>query len=188
MMDVWVELSGENVPLAAAEAVAAAEALGGSGGDLSAAPPEGLGVVVALPSEEATVALAFRVALAYRCLVRLPCRTEEEARAWFRSEARPGVSAVFRPVGQPTSSPVDPVRTWAGAWKAGDGKIDLRSPDRRFWYARGPGDRYWLGEELSRVDRQERSHRRMPTLPFQRPVSLPPRLGRVAANLARIRP
>ena len=31
------------------------------------------------------------------------------------------------------------------------------------------------------------NERRMPRLPFRRPVSLPPRLGRAAANLARVR-
>ncbi|MGB7125169.1 MAG: DNA methyltransferase, partial [Thermoplasmata archaeon] len=74
------------------------------------------------------------------------------------------------------------------AYKAGGGRIDLDAPERRFWLVAGSdgGDR--LFEEVARIDRQSASARRMPTLPFQRPVSLPPRLARAAANLARARP
>jgi tRNA (guanine10-N2)-dimethyltransferase len=45
-----------------------------------------------------------------------------------------------------------------------------------------------LGEEVAAVDRGAFQKRAMPTLPFRRPVSLSPRLARVAANLARFRP
>ena len=38
------------------------------------------------------------------------------------------------------------------------------------------------------MDRAATGRRRMPLLPFQRPVSLPPKLARAAANLARIHP
>jgi tRNA (guanine10-N2)-dimethyltransferase len=187
MITLFVEVSGENVPLAFAEAVAAAEALGGGAGEAAGAPPGGVGVMVAVPSEPLVEPLAQRLAMAYRCVRPIHPGNRFEALAWMRAAATPGVAAVFRPIGRPSSSPLPVVRELAGAWEAGGGRIDLKHPVRRFWFAEDPSIGLWLGEELAAVDRSSRSARRMPNLPFQRPVSLPPRLGRVAANLARIR-
>jgi tRNA (guanine10-N2)-dimethyltransferase len=65
--------------------------------------------------------------------------------------------------------------------------VDLDAPSRRFWYAEGAPGAMGFGEEVAEVDRAAFDERRMPRLPFRRPVSLAPRLGRVAANLARVR-
>jgi len=74
------------------------------------------------------------------------------------------------------------------AFKAGGGTIDLDRPSRRYWLVRGPEEREYLLEEVASVDRSAPALRRMPLLPFRRPVSLPPKLARAAANLARIVP
>ncbi|MGA8302079.1 MAG: DNA methyltransferase, partial [Thermoplasmata archaeon] len=97
-------------------------------------------------------------------------------------------SAAVRRLGSPSSGAADDAVLRAGrAFKSGGGTIDLDHPDRRFWLARGADGTDRLFEEVAAVDRRSASARRMPTLPFQRPVSLPPRLARAAANLARVR-
>ncbi|MCI4321461.1 MAG: methyltransferase, partial [Thermoplasmata archaeon] len=76
----------------------------------------------------------------------------------------------------------------AQAVQAAGGRVDLEQPDRRFAFDRAGEGRVRFGEQAAEVDRSVLASRRMPRLPFRRPVSLPPKLGRVAANLARVRP
>jgi tRNA (guanine10-N2)-dimethyltransferase len=181
MTRAYVELSGEVPALARAEAVAAAESLGGrSVGSSDAARAEL--VAVDLPAPDDAVRLAERIALARRVVVQLgPLGALEEI---ARSAAAQGGSAAARPFGRPSSGGTDPaVRAFGGQFVAGGGRIDLDHPSRRFWLAADG-----VYEEVGAVDRQAAADRRMPRLPFQRPVSLPPRLARAAANLARIRP
>jgi tRNA (guanine10-N2)-dimethyltransferase len=186
MIHAFIEPSGESRDLSVAETRAAAETVGGSspGGDPTEIP--GL-TAVAVPDEAALEAMAARLALARRCLV---VRAEPAAIAsYLRREGASGASSAVRRLGRPSSGGEDAEVLDAGRqFKEGGGSIDLRHPARRFWLAAGTdgGDR--LLEEVAAVDRQAASSRRMPTLPFQRPVSLPPRLARAAANLARIRP
>ncbi|MCI4366679.1 MAG: hypothetical protein L3K08_02890, partial [Thermoplasmata archaeon] len=167
---------------------AAAEALGGGAGAAESAPPGGVGTVLSVPSVERVHELAGRLALAYRCIQPIAPPVGPNPGSWIRRATKKDLRAAFRPVGSPSASPTVRVRELAAAWEAGGGRIDLRAPDRRFYFAEAPGGGLWLGEEIATVDRRARSARRMPKMPFQRPVSLPPQLGRVAANLARIRP
>jgi putative methyltransferase (TIGR01177 family) len=185
MNRVFVEISGESAALAAAEAVSAAEALGGRGASETRPEKEGL-IALDLPAEASISSLAARLALARRCLV---LRSEPaEMESWLVRNGAHGTSAAVRRLGRPSSGGNDPAVLAAGrALKSGGGRIALENPDRRFWLVRAVGgDR--LFEEVASVDRLGPSARRMPTLPFQRPVSLPPRLARAAANLARVRP
>ena len=186
MIRVYVELSGESEALAAAESIAASEALGGSRGANAAAAVSDL-VPVDLPNEDAAVALASRLALARRCLL---LRSEPpEIGPVLRAAGSTGDSAAVRRLGSPSSGQQDPAVLEAGrAFKAGGGRIDLNAPDHRYWLAPGADRADRLFEEVATVDRRSASSRRMPALPFQRPVSLPPRLARAAANLARVRP
>ncbi len=180
-----VETSGESAALARAEAIAASEALGGR-----AADPErslvGL-TPVEIPDRTDPRDLAGRLALARRCLVfRAPSDARE---TWLRTAGTSGESAAVRRLGRPSSGGGDPEVLAAGrAYKDGGGRIDLERPDLRFWLAADPGGRSVLLEELAAVDRPAIAARRMPRLPYQRPVALPPRLARAAANLARVRP
>jgi tRNA (guanine10-N2)-dimethyltransferase len=182
----YVEISGESSPLAAAEAISAAEAMGGS---RASDDPLGLpGLVgVELPSEPAVAELGDRLALARRCIVwraRAP-----DLESFARRAGGAGGSAAVRRLGSPTSGGEDREVLAVGlAFKSGGGTIDLENPQRRFWLAQSPSGDGHLFEEVASVDRRAASRRRMPSLPFQRPVSLPPRLARAAANLARIRP
>jgi SAM-dependent methyltransferase len=179
---VYVELSGESPDLAQAEAAAVGEVLGGR----PLSPPGSL-FALELPEEGAAAALAERLALARRVLVEAPHGTE-----FLPGEggpAAPGESAAFRHLGSPTGG-----RTTRGldeaarSWKGAGGRIDLETPDRRFWWVdRGP-DPELLLEEVASVDRQRTAGRAISALPFQRPIGLAPRLARAAANLARIRP
>ena len=181
----FVEVSHESPELATAEAVCGAEAVGGSGvpGGL---PIPGL-VAVEVPERAALFALAGRLALARRCLVDVATPDTPEASA--RTEGRAGGSAAFRRLGSPSSGEADSVVLRCGrAFKEGGGTIDLERPERRFWIARTAHGSDRLLEEVAAVDRRAPSRRRMPLLPFRRPVSLPPRLARVAANLARVTP
>ncbi len=185
MTRVYVEVSGESVALAAAEVAAAAEALGGRRAS-DGAGPSGT-VAVDLPDEASAAALAGRLALARRCLVRRASGSEIEP--WLRRAATDVGSASVRRIGRPSSGTHDPAVLRAGrAFAAAGGRVELDAPDRRFWiHSSGEGAEE-LFEEVAAVDRRAAAARRMPTLPFQRPVSLPPRLARAAANLARVRP
>lgn len=186
MILALVEPSGESRELALAEARSAAEAVGGS---VPASEPPGLAglIPVLVPGERALAQLAERLALARRCLV---LRAEPaEIGAYLGREGAAGSSAAVRRLGRPSSGAEDAAVLDAGRrFKAGGGTIDLRQPSRRFWLAGGADGTDRLLEEVASVDRRAASTRRMPSLPFQRPVSLPPRLARAAANLARVRP
>jgi len=181
----YVEVSHESVTLAEAEAISAAEALGGRG-IARGVPIRGL-VAVELPDLSAVGALAGRLALARRCLVPVP--SPEDLPSAARTEGRRGGSAAFRRIGAPSAGEADSAILESGrAFKEGGGTIDLDHPTRRLWIARGSDEREYLLEEVAAVDRSAPALRRMPLLPFRRPVSLPPRLARAAVNLARVTP
>ncbi|HEV2165596.1 MAG TPA: hypothetical protein VGS23_01250, partial [Thermoplasmata archaeon] len=178
MTEWFVELSGENVELAREELRGAVEALGGP----RASDPGPLPRLesVDLRGEGQAAELADRLALSRRVIRPWPRGPEAPTLARLEREAAKGPSAAsFRPVGRPTSSgrggSLDP---WVRSWKRGGGRVDLVRPDRRFLVA-GAGDGAWLlGEEFRSVDRRRLEGRRMPNLPFQRPVSLKPKLAR----------
>jgi putative methyltransferase (TIGR01177 family) len=184
MIEIVVELSGESLPLARLEAISAAEALGG--GALPSVPSELSELVeVEVPDLDAGVALAGRLALARRCLL---LRAGPSVESWLTRAGADGRSAAVRRIGRPSGSRRDDaIRAAGDAFRAGGGRIDLERPDRRFWLLASSADDERLYEEIAPVDRRAMSARRMPTLPFQRPVALAPRLGRAAVNLARVR-
>ncbi|MGP8159129.1 MAG: TRM11 family SAM-dependent methyltransferase [Thermoplasmata archaeon] len=185
MIPGFVELSQESLALAEAEAVCAAEALGGRG--IPATPQVPGLVAVAVPNVGTWTQLAGRLALARRCLVSITTSADVVSAA--RGEGARGGSAAFRRIGRPSGGGGDPNVLGCGrAFKVGGGTIDLDRPSRRFWLVRGPDEREHLFEEMASVDRTGPTRRRMPLLPFRRPVSLPPKLARAAANLARVRP
>jgi tRNA (guanine10-N2)-dimethyltransferase len=95
---------------------------------------------------------------------------------------------VIRRVGRSPGAADAEVRAAGRIYREAGGQIDLDDPDRRFWIAVRADGTDVLLEEIAAVDRRAASARRMPMLPFQRPISLPPRLARAAANLARVRP
>lgn len=184
MIEGFIEVSQESVALAEAEALSATEALGGRA---ISGTPFGQGLVaVEVPDAGAWGPLADRLALARRCLVAVGAPGDLGSQA--RAEGAQGSSASFRRVGAPSGGGVDPgVLSSGRAFKEGGGKIDLESPSRRFWIARRTDGLDQLLEEVASVDRSAPTRRRMPLLPFRRPVSLPPRLARAAVNLARVR-
>ncbi len=183
MIEYRIELSGENPRLAAAELRGAAEALGGrTPGTTTPAGSEDP-ARVALPEHLPPARLADRLALAHRVLRWYP-EESVSSRAWARSVSG---TASFRPLGRPRAA----VRGAAAqglvdAWRAGGGRVRLERPDREFVYEEAGGTPIRLAEVVARVDRSSFELRRMPKLPFRRPVSLTPRLGRAAANLARV--
>jgi len=186
MIEAYVEPSGESPDLARAEAIAAAEAVGGAG--VSGVPPGTPGPLVAVhvPDLRALGELAARLALARRCLVEV--RPGEPMDRRLRAEGADGASASFRRLGRSPGTSDDSVRAAGRSYRDGGGRIDLERPDRRYWLLSGDaGAEDRLLREVATVDRADTAARRMPLLPFQRPVSLPPRLARAAANLARIR-
>jgi len=185
MTIVWVEISGEAPELARAEAVSAARVAGGRGATAEVALPPLLSLE--LPEGSDPGAFASRLALAHRVLVLLEPSFDPPA-ALARA-GRSGRSAVIRRLGRPRSGGEDPsVLAGGAAYKRGGGTIDLDAPERRFWLVRLSEGSDRVFEEVAGVDRRATERRRMPTLPFQRPVSLPPKLARAAANLAGARP
>lgn len=184
MRRIMVELSGESLELGYAEAVAAAETLGGQG----LGPPLAGTTLATLELPEAGIPLlARRLALARRCLVEVTDGPVEELPAW-RPDAE-GSSAAFRWVGRPSSGGGDPsIHAAATAWKGAGGTINLEAPAHRFWLASSGASRVRLLEEVAAVDRPEVATRRISRLPFRRPIGLAPRLARAAANLAHVAP
>ena len=184
MIHGYVEISQESLPLAEAEAVSVAETLGGGRGNV---PSLGERLVpVELPGLPSWNRCAGRLALARRCL--LPLAPPRDARVAARAEGARGGSAAFRRIGRPSGGGVDRgVLDCGRAFKSAGGTIDLEGPSRRFWLAKDPEGFDHLLEEVGAVDRTSTALRRMPLLPFRRPVSLPPKLARAAVNLARVR-
>lgn len=186
MIEAWVELSRENLPLAHLELAAILETLGGELLEPGLDPATPL---VSVPSRSEARLLAGRIALGRRVTVRWPEESSEEIGSRLRREIRTGESVAFRPTTRPTGrATVAVVDPWAAAARAAGGRIELEHPDRKFLFHIGPTGSVSFGEEVAVVDRATTDSRRMPKLPFRRPVSLPPKLGRVAANLARLRP
>jgi putative methyltransferase (TIGR01177 family) len=188
MISVWVELSGAHPLLAHAEVIAAAEALGGGASPpaFEELPPHQL--MVRVPSGDHAVRLANRLSLSRRCLVAAPAEPND-TEAWLRRQGADGKSASFRKVGHPSASISDTVLPqWVEVYKRGGGRIDLKEPERKFWILSSKDGNSRLLEEVGSVDRSGFQARRMPKYPFQRPISLDPRLARAAVNLARIRP
>ncbi len=185
----WVELSLENLPLARAELEGALEALGGRVAGPPVAGTEGALVPVDLPDAPAASALAGRLAFGRRVLSPWTIRHLDELAERLRLEGSHGHSACFRPLrGGRSPLPAPELLALAAAYKAGGGRIDLVHPQRRFWAVAGEGPGWRLAEEVASVDRTAYEARRMPRLAYQRPVSLPPRKARAAANLAAISP
>lgn len=183
---VWVELSGENPALADAELDAVVGRLGGQTVPSAAEAPGGWRAAD-LPDLDAAGELGRTLALARRLAVPWVERGYDELTSRFRREGRGGKSAAFRSISSPRAPDLDPPwRDVAAAYVTAGGRIDLDRPDRRFRVGTDARGDPFVAEELSPVDRRSFSDRRMPNLPFQRPVSLPPRLGRVAVNLARV--
>jgi putative methyltransferase (TIGR01177 family) len=179
-----VETSGESPDLALEEVRGAAEALGGSLG------PDRLGLIplvpVSLPSPQALIGLAARLALARRTLIEVEAgRTAVDVAA---SEGHAGRAASFRRLGRPTAAADPSVRATGAAYVRTGGCIDLDRPAVRYWLSRNSDGSDALFREVAGVDRRAFSARAMPRLPFRRPVSLPPRLARAAMNLAALRP
>ncbi|HEV8050329.1 MAG TPA: RsmD family RNA methyltransferase [Thermoplasmata archaeon] len=185
MIELWVELSQENLPLAELEVDSALEAIGGRRSSDGVLPTV---VLIEVERETDGAALAGRLALARRVLRKWPERTTGGIADRLRREIRTGDRASFRRLASPGSRPLDPaVGQWAEQVQSAGGGIDLESPTRRFRFAPDGAGGWQFGEDVADVDRRSFDRRRMPTLPYRRPVSLAPRLGRVAANLARLR-
>ncbi len=184
MIRLYVELSGESPALAVAEALAAAEAVGGRAGT---GGPEIPGLAaVDVPDEASARRLSERLALARRCLVAIAVGSA--VLDGVVREGGRGRSAAFRRIGRPSGGHDPRIPELGREYRQGGGTIDLEHPERRFWLAEDPAGEPALFEEVAEVERRSAEARRMPLLPFQRPVSLPPRLARAAANLAGIRP
>lgn len=179
----WVELSGENVELGRAESIATARMFGGGAAE-DAESHRGV-VVIELPTMEAARKVAARLALARRVVGEW---SDADVQGRLGREGADGRSAAVRRIGHFSSAP-NRQRELATfrAYTDGGGRVDLRSPQRMFWVRLDHGEDRW-GEEVAATDRAGLGHRRMPKLPFQRPVALPPRLGRAIVNLARVRP
>ena len=185
MITGYVEPSGEDAELARREVAGAAEALDGRAAGPPGTPVAGL-LEVQVPAEASLASLASRLALARRTLV-LVDRSGSALEAAGR-EGAGGRSAAFRRLGRPGAAADAAVRAAGQAYVLGGGTFDLDAPQRRYWLARQDDGTEALLREVAAVERAQATLRAMPRLPFRRPVSLPPRLARAAANLASIRP
>jgi tRNA (guanine10-N2)-dimethyltransferase len=180
-----VELALDNPTLARAELDGALSALGGRRRDPVASQGAPEWVAVEVPTDGGLRELSGRLAMARRVLRPVSDGGLAIVQAAAHRAGLGGATAAFRPVGGRRSPlAAGEERSVAAAYVAAGGRIDLAHPTRRFVVGGGPTE-WWMAEEV--VARSETPDRRMPALPFQRPVSLSPKLGRVAANLARLR-
>ena len=186
----WVQLSGENLALARAELAGALRALGGDTAPEDGATALGPDMVrIVLPRPEDLVALASRLALGRRVLREVPSSGAADLSERIGREGAKGGSASFRALRAGRAPLATPqAHSLAAAYRSGGGTIDLGAPHRRFRVWEEEGSPVRAFEEVGSVDRAALQRRRMPRLAYQRPVSLPPKLGRVAANLASVRP
>jgi putative methyltransferase (TIGR01177 family) len=184
---VW--LSGENEALARAEVSAVVHRLGGRG----ASAPAHLGgsnrVLVDLPNRAVVLELAGRLALARRCAEPWPETDIESIETRVRAAGNSQAPAAFQWVsGSVGPRPPDALRRLGTAYRAGGGRIALEHPVRRFWVEALSNGELRLFEEIGVVDRVSLSARRTSKLPFQRPVTLAPKLARALVNLAQVGP
>jgi tRNA (guanine10-N2)-dimethyltransferase len=188
-MIVTVWLSGENELLARAELAAAARRLGGRpvpGLELAEEPGRG---TVELPNRAAAVLLGARLALARRCAERWPEADLESAEIRLRDAGASRTSAAFQWVSGSTGPrPPETLRRLASAFVSGGGRIALEHPDQRYWLEPSVDGHLRVYEEVGTVNRAAISARRAARLPFQRPVTLDPRLARALVNLAQVGP
>ncbi len=189
MTRYWVELSGENPGLALAEVEGAVRAVGGS----LCNDPDPTTVSPLAPIElgdpSLLAPLASRLGLARRIFSEAASGPVDRGELAFAAAGAEGKSAEFRLFGGHGGRLDNPLALrWAAAYVRGGGRIDLTHPDRRYRVrptSETDGTAYL---ERARVDRRAYGHRTMPRLPFQRPVSLPPRRARVVVNLASVKP
>ncbi len=187
IVTVW--LSGENEALARAELAGAVERLGGHSLELPESPSGPGRGTVELPDTSAAVELSKRLALAHRCAERWAETDLPAIEARLKTVGKSGPSAALQWVsGSRGYRPPDLVRRLGAIYRSAGGRIALEHPDHRFWLEPSDSGGIVLYEEIARVDRASFSLRRTPRLPFQRPVTLPPRLARALVNLARVGP
>lgn len=188
-MILTVFLSGENLPLARAELSAATQRLGGRPVDPPSGPAAADRADVELPSRESARELSGRLALAHRCMERWPAMSSAELESQIQAAGASGSTGAFQWIsGSP--GPRDPglLHRLGDRYRAAGGRIALQHPDHRWWLAPTPGGGVECFEEVARVDRGGFSARSTPRLPFQRPVTLAPRLARALVNLAQVGP
>ncbi|MHB8352645.1 MAG: hypothetical protein ACYDFT_08190, partial [Thermoplasmata archaeon] len=188
-MKCWIELSGENTTLALAECSGAVRSLGGEISGADSDLPVGPFVGADLPDLKAAHELARRIALAHRVLTPWPERGLEEIRARVETEARLHAEPLSMEwLARPSGELVALRDALAQAHIGSGGVIRPRTATRRYYLLGTDAASLRLSELVQSVDRTQYGQRRMPALPFQRPVSLPPRKARAAANLAGIGP
>jgi putative methyltransferase (TIGR01177 family) len=185
MVTVW--LSGENDALARAETAAVAHFFGGRTVDPGVvnAIPGRAQIEVAGKAEAA--ALAGRLALAHRCAEPWPDSGIEGLERRLNENGASHAPAAFQWVsGSLGTRAPDVLHRLGTAYRAGGGRISLDHPSRRFWVEPLPNQDLRLFEEIGVVDRVSLTARRTPRLPFQRPVTLAPKLARTVVNLAEV--
>ncbi|MCI4334957.1 MAG: RsmD family RNA methyltransferase [Thermoplasmata archaeon] len=184
-MRALVELSGENLALAEAELDALLVGRGTRSADSSPLPLPRLRAIE-LADEERAHELGRRMGLMRQLLVVRPERLPPVGKA-ASDGARPTGSTAFRWLGPPPADGPRRLAELMEAFRAEGGRAQLAQPDREFriWIDHGE---LRLAERVAEPDRAGLASRRMPRLPYQRPVSLPPKRARALANLGRAGP
>jgi tRNA (guanine10-N2)-dimethyltransferase len=178
---VFVELSGENVPLAEAELEARLEGHGARVPAEDGRPLERMRAIE-LPSEEAARRLAGTLALFRQLLVPRPW---PPVPGTVSPEAAPDTGVALRWLEAPPLDGARRLRECVETYRAAGGRLRLKGGGRelRLWLE---GDAVHCFERIGEPDRAAFTGRRMPRLPYRQPVSLPPKRARVLANFAQI--
>ncbi|MCI4345497.1 MAG: methyltransferase domain-containing protein [Thermoplasmata archaeon] len=181
-MRLLCELSGENLPLADAEFDALLSTRGHRIQAEDGTPLPYIRVGEVRHSELARE-LGRRMGLLRQLLLRASFPLEAAIDPISGREP----TACFRWLGPPPVDVEERLRRLVEQHRSGGGRVQLARADREFrvWLE---GERLAVAERIAVVDREGFAARRMPQLPFQRPVSLPPKRARALANLGRVEP
>lgn len=140
-----------------------------------------------VPDREAAERIAKRIASARRLLLPIECGTESLEEALATRARTIGSPASIRWTGPSPAAGSLGLGRLAEAYRTAGGTLSHRNPSTKLVAYSGRNG-VEVAEEIACTSLEEFRARRMPMLPFQRPVSLPPRRARALVNLSRAGP
>jgi putative methyltransferase (TIGR01177 family) len=184
LVRILCELSGENVPLAEAEFEALLASRGTRVPQEDGTPLPLVRAAVVL-DDVAARELGHRMALLRQLLVRIPPTSRTLEAGDF--DPQRNASLTFRWLRAPSPEEASLLPRLVNEFRAAGGRVQLSGADReiRLWVEAGS---LAAAERVAVADRAGFAARRMPRLPFQKPVSLPPKRARALVNLGRAQP
>jgi putative methyltransferase (TIGR01177 family) len=185
-MRIRVELSQELLALAEAELEALLSPNGHRVPGEDGIPRAGFRAAD-VPARDTATGLATRSAFGRRVLLPISEGDERAREAIARRARRDTGPATFRWLGPASAEGSAECRRVAAEYRAAGGRLSYDAPNETYAVF-GSGQGIEIAEEIPCSSGAGFRARRMPRLPFQRPVSLAPKRARALVNLARLQP